>query len=331
MYVQKVCRGRKAGILANMRIAIQGETGSFSHEAALQFEPNATVLPCMLSADAFRELEEGGTDALAIPIENTLAGSVVEHFDLLYAREVHIAAETILPIRHNLIGLPGSTVASIRRVYSHPVALAQCRRFFADHPRIEPVPFYDTAGAVKQLVKLRDRHSGAIAGDRAALVYKGQILLPGVEDDPANFTRFLLVFAGPAGSAPPSGAAVPAGGAPSVGGTRIPGAKTAPGTADRRDGEPSQSSGEPAGPQKVSVALELQNAPGRLAAALTAAASAGANLTKVQSRPIPGQPWSFTFFLDAVVQNRPAADILIDRLRAVCLQVKELGRYQPAF
>jgi prephenate dehydratase len=79
------------------------------------------------------------------------------------------------------------------------------------------------------------------------------------------------------------------------------------------------------------VGLELQNAPGRLAAALTAAASAGANLTKVQSRPIPGQPWSFIFFLDAVVQNRPSADILIDRLRAVCLQVKELGRYQPAF
>jgi prephenate dehydratase len=286
-----------------MRIAIQGETGSFSHEAALQFEPSATVLPCMLSADAFRELEEGGTDALALPIENTLAGSVVEHFDLLYARDVHIVAETILPIRHNLIGLPGSTVESIRRVYSHPVALAQCRRFFADHPRIEPVPFYDTAGAVKQLVKLRDRHSGAIAGDRAALVYKGRILLAGVEDDPANFTRFLLVFAGPPGSSGTPGAG--AGNGP-----RFP--------------------GDMEGSQKVSLGFEVENAPGRLAAAFTAAASAGANLTKVQSRPIPGQPWSYSFFLDALVRNRVAADMLVDCLRAVTVRLKELGRYPSA-
>lgn len=286
-----------------MRIAIQGETGSFSHEAALQFEPGATVLPCMLSADAFHQLEQGDTDALALPIENTLAGSVVEHFDLLYARDVHIVAETILPIRHNLIGLPGSTIESIRRVYSHPVALAQCRRFFADHPRIEPVPFYDTAGAVKQLVKLRDRHSGAIAGDRAALVHKGLILLSGIEDNPANFTRFILVLAGLFGGAA--------------------GAVSSPTSAE-------PASADLAGNQKVTIGFEVADAPGSLAAALTAAASAGANLTKIQSRPIPGQPWSYTFFLDAMVPSRPAADALVTGLRAVCRRVKELGRYPPA-
>ncbi|MGI8771640.1 MAG: prephenate dehydratase [Acidobacteriaceae bacterium] len=311
-----------------MRIAIQGENGSFSHEAALQFEANATVLPCMLSADAFHQLEAGGTDALALPIENTLAGSVVEHFDLLYARDVRIVAETILPIRHNLIGLPGSTVESIRRVYSHPVALAQCRRFFADHPRIEPVPFYDTAGAVKQLVKLRDRHSGAIAGDRAALVHKGRILLAGIEDDPANFTRFVLVFPGAAGTPAFPGKAGPASAPDTVEG----GASDLP--VSPESAYPAEYSGkypgDLSGTQKVSFGFQVEDAPGRLAAALTAAAGAGANLTKIQSRPILGQPWSYTFFFDAVVQSPQAADALVERLRAACLRVKELGRYRPA-
>ncbi len=298
-----------------MRIAIQGETGSFSHEAALQFDAGASVVSCMLSADAFTQLETGATDALALPIENTLAGSVVEHFDLIYARDAHIVAETILPIRHTLIGLPGSTVDSIRRVYSHPVALAQCRRFFAEHPRIEPVPFYDTAGAVKQLVKLRDRHAGAIAGEHAALVHKGRILLSGIEDDPANFTRFVLVFPGPYGAGTGRREALP-----------DEPVDAASGAAS----DAAQFPGDLSGIQKVTLGFQVEDAPGKLAAALTAAAASGANLTKIQSRPVPGRPWSYTFFVDGIVQSPQAADALRERLATTCLRMKEMGRYRSA-
>jgi prephenate dehydratase len=176
-----------------MKIAIQGELGSFSHQAALVSVPRASILPCMLSADAFDELAKGKVDAIVIPMENTLAGSVVEHFDLIRERLVHIERETIVRIQHHLMGTPDSDLASVQRVYSHPVALAQCRNFFREHPGIEPLPFYDTAGAVKQIVQLRDRHSAAIAGIQAADIYGGLVLKNGVEDDPANYTRFVLV------------------------------------------------------------------------------------------------------------------------------------------
>jgi prephenate dehydratase len=181
-----------------MKIAIQGELGSFSHQAALVSVPKASIAPCMLSAEAFEQLVKGRVDALVIPIENTLAGSVVEHFDLLREHAVHIESETLIRIQHHVIGTADSDIASVQRIYSHPVALAQCRAFFREHPGIEPMAFYDTAGAVKQIVQLRDRHSAAIAGIQAADIYGGKVLLRAVEDDPANFTRFLLVRAGAA-------------------------------------------------------------------------------------------------------------------------------------
>jgi prephenate dehydratase len=185
-----------------MKIAIQGELGSFSHQAALRSIPNAEVLPCALSADAFERLRKGEVDAIMIPIENTLAGSVVEHYDLLREHSVSIERETVIRIEHNLIGIPGSTIEQVQRVYSHPVALAQCRRFFQQHPGIEPIAFYDTAGAVKEIIRLRDPRSAAIAGIQAADIYGGMVLARGVEDDDANFTRFLLVKGGTASTTP---------------------------------------------------------------------------------------------------------------------------------
>jgi prephenate dehydratase len=128
-----------------------------------------------------------------IPIENSLAGSVSEHFDLLLASDVKVERETLLRIRHNLIGISGATVADIDRVFSHPVALAQCRRFLADHPRMESYSFYDTAGSVKQLVELRDHHAAAIASSAAAQYYGADILVANIEDNPENYTRFFLV------------------------------------------------------------------------------------------------------------------------------------------
>lgn len=176
-----------------MRIAIQGEPGSFSHEAALKLVEDAVIAPFSLSADVFHALANREVDAAVIPIENSLAGSVSEHFDLLLAHGVKVDRETLLRIRHNLIGISGSTLDEIDRVFSHPVALAQCRRFLADHPRMEAYSFYDTAGSVKQLVELRDHHAGAIASVAAAEYYGAQVLQSDIEDNPENYTRFFLV------------------------------------------------------------------------------------------------------------------------------------------
>jgi prephenate dehydratase len=178
---------------SRMKIAIQGEAGSFSHEAATMLVSDAVIVPQSLSAEAFAALSSGVVEAAVIPIENSLAGSVLEHFDLLLSHDVKVERETLLRIRHNLIGISGVSAAEIDRVFSHPVALAQCRRFLAAHPRMEAFAFYDTAGSVKQLVELRDTHAGAIASAAAAQYYGAQILEAGIEDSPENFTRFFLV------------------------------------------------------------------------------------------------------------------------------------------
>ena len=178
---------------AGMKIAIQGEPGSFSHEAALKLVPGATIVPCTLSAEVFAALSEGKVDVAVIPIENSLAGSVSEHFDLLLTHDVKVERETLLRIRHNLIAIPGAAIGEIDRVFSHPVALAQCRRFLAEHPRMESFAYYDTAGSVKQLVELRDRHAAAIASTAAAAYYGAVVLQADIEDNPENFTRFFLV------------------------------------------------------------------------------------------------------------------------------------------
>lgn len=176
-----------------MQIAIQGESGSFSHEAALKFESQAAIVPCSFSAEVFAQVVGGKVDAAVIPIENSLAGSVVEHYDLLLTQEVAVERELLLRIRHNLIGVPGTSIERVHRVYSHPVALAQCRRIFEKHPSMEAVPYYDTAGSVKQLMELRDRSSAAIASAQAAAHYGGEVLAANVEDNPENYTRFFLI------------------------------------------------------------------------------------------------------------------------------------------
>jgi prephenate dehydratase len=176
-----------------MKIGIQGEPGSFSHEAALKLVEDAVITPFSLSADVFQALVNHDVEAAVIPIENSLAGSVSEHFDLLLQHDVKVERETLLRIRHNLIGISGTSIGEIDRVFSHPVALAQCRRFLADHPRMEAYSFYDTAGSVKQLVELRDHHAAAIASASAAEYYGAQILEPDIEDNPENYTRFFLV------------------------------------------------------------------------------------------------------------------------------------------
>jgi prephenate dehydratase len=176
-----------------MKVAIQGEAGAFSHEAARRMVPGCTIVPCARSREVFDRLEGGSVNVAVIPIENSLAGSVAEHFDLLLAREVFIQREFRLRIVHNLIAAPGVKVKDLRRAYSHPVALDQCRDFFQRHRGIEAVNFYDTAGSVKYVTEKRLADAAGIAGKQAAAVYKGRILKAGIEDDKRNFTRFFLV------------------------------------------------------------------------------------------------------------------------------------------
>jgi prephenate dehydratase len=179
-----------------MKIAIQGELGAFSHEAALRMVPGCKVVPCARSAEVFDRVGNGSVAGAVIPIENSLAGSVAEHFDLLLSRDVFILAEFRLRIVHNLIAAPGVGLREIRQVFSHPVALEQCRDFFKKHREIEPVAFYDTAGSVKHVVEKSLHDAAGIAAKQAAHAYGAKILKAGIEDNKQNFTRFFYIRRG---------------------------------------------------------------------------------------------------------------------------------------
>src|SRR5262245_37935901 len=172
------------------KVAIQGERGSFSHQAALKMAAGAEIMACARSVEALSSIKSGRAAAAVIPVENTLAGPVGEHLDLLLEREVFIHGELRLRIEHNLIAAPGTRFKDIRRVFSHPVALDQCRNFFRRHRAAAATPFYDTAGAVKHVVDGRLPDAAAIAGQQAAREYGGSVLRSGLEDHKGNFTRF---------------------------------------------------------------------------------------------------------------------------------------------
>ena len=180
-----------------IRIAIQGEPGSNSHMAAVQVYGAAVeIVPCSLSAEVFERVEEGSVAAAVLPIENSLHGSVAEHYDYLLEHDVSIAGETTLRIRHNVIAMPGVALADIRRISSHPVALSQCRLWLRAHPEIEVVPGYDTAGSVKTLMAEGRRDWAGIAPILAAQQYGAEVLVAGIEDHPENFTRFYVLRKG---------------------------------------------------------------------------------------------------------------------------------------
>src|SRR4029453_11595982 len=166
--------------------------------------PGIEILPRTTFDELFDSVVEKKADRALVPIENSLHGSIHENYDRLKNRPLHIVGETQLRIRQCLIGRPGSSVATIRRVASHPVALAQCRRFFAERPQVEAVTAYDTAGAVQDLLRGGLQTQGAIASRLAAELYGGQVLLEGIEDDPENYTRFLIVSRESVLAAPPS-------------------------------------------------------------------------------------------------------------------------------
>lgn len=177
-----------------MRVAFQGEPGAFSEEAALELlGENISTVPRATFDLAFRSIADGLADAVLAPVENSLAGSVVRVYDLLLTSNLGIVAETILPIEHHLIGCPGSALASLRSVASHPMALAQCENFFLAHPQLKRVPAEDTAGSVREALARGDKSCAGIAGRRAATHYGGVVLAASIQDNPENFTRFVLL------------------------------------------------------------------------------------------------------------------------------------------
>jgi len=277
------------------KIAFQGERGAFSEEAARQLlGPRITLIPCARFEDVFRSLKERRTTGAVIPIENTLAGSVHENYDLLLNFDLPIVAETSVRIVHNLIAANSVKFSRIRRVFSHPVALNQCLRFFAENPQIERVPFYDTAGSVKMIVEEKLEDAGAIASAIAAETYGARILHKSIEDDRQNFTRFFLLRRpqdlrkSSAGSRPPD-----------------------------RDTQ-----------WKTSLVFTTRNIPGALFRALAAFALRDLNLTKIESRPLRGKPWEYLFYLDFLgeVDSQPVRNAL-NHLKELADVLRVLGCY----
>ena len=271
------------------RIAIQGERGSNSHMAALEMLGAVEVVPCGVSAEVIDAVLSGRVDAAVLPIENSLHGSVAEHYDLLLESAVRIDAESLLRIRHNLIASPGVRLEEIRTVLSHPVALSQCRKFLGELKQAKAVPFYDTAGSVKHLMEEGLRDTAGVAPVLAATEYGGEVLVEGIEDHAQNFTRFHLL---------------------------------------RRDADARAEGFGVA--NKLTLAFAVEHRPGTLVAALELLRDVGVDLTKIESRPVPGKPWEYVFYVELRYAEEAMADRAVESLGARCGMVKELGRYAAA-
>ncbi|MBI4877289.1 MAG: prephenate dehydratase [Acidobacteria bacterium] len=274
------------------RVSFQGEKGAFSQQAALQLlGPAIEVVPCQRFDDLFRSLENRTAGAAVVPIENTLHGSVHENYDHLLRFEFPIVAETSVRIVHNLIAPPGVPFRAVRRVYSHPVALNQCLKFFERYPELVREPFYDTAGSVKMVMEERPEGVAAIASSVAAGIYGGAILKSSIEDDRQNFTRFFLLRRPE--DVPPL-AKVPAG----------------------------------KGKWKTSLVFTLKNMPGSLFRALGAFALRDINLAKIESRPLRGKPWEYLFYVDLIGRlDEPRLNNALGHLGELADFLRVLGCY----
>ena len=178
------------------RVAFQGERGAFSEEAAHRLlGPEIELVPRRTFADLYNSLDNGVADYLLAPVENSIAGVVQPSVDLLRTSSLKVLDEVQIKIEQHLIGCPGATLDTIRSVQSHPVALAQCSRFFQTHPQLNPVTADDTAGSVAEVMRRGDPKCAAIAGQRAAEIYGGSIIRKSIQDHSDNYTRFVLLSA----------------------------------------------------------------------------------------------------------------------------------------
>ena len=265
-----------------MRVAYQGEPGAYSEEAGHGYFSNPTMVPQKSFDDVFAAVTSDVCDSGLIPIENSLAGSIHQNYDLLLANDLHIVGEYLLRVRHCLIGLPGSKFAEIKKAISHPQALGQCAGFLKEKG-IQPSPVYDTAGSVKMLKESGDTDTAAIASKIAADIYDMQILEEGIEDNPENYTRFLEIAKAPV---------------------------------------------EPKNESKTSIVFTLKNEPGALFKSLSVFALREIDLTKIESRPLPGKPWEYLFYIDFIgAIGTKSTKRALNHLEEYALMLRILGSY----
>jgi prephenate dehydratase len=272
--------------------AYQGTRGSNSEDACIDLlSPSAKLLPRTTLEDVFKAVTRGEAKYGVVPVENTLAGTIHACYDLLFEHDLKIVGETVRHILFQLIAPPGVALNDLRRALSHPKALEQCEKFFRQHSQIQPVPEYDTAGAVEIVIKQDRRDSAAIATRRAAEVYGGVILAEAIQDHLENYTRFLLIT--------PSAS---------------PAAPVKVGTSDAD--------------YKTTIVFSVGNAPGALYHSLRPFAERRIDLAKIESRPLRGSPFEYLFYLDLIgrADSAPIADSLAE-LRAQAKTLRVLGTF----
>ncbi len=192
-------RPARKGAHVSDAVAFQGEHGAFSEKAARQFfGESAKVSPSGSFREVFEKVVSGDTAFGIVPVENTLGGSIHQNYDLLVEHDVHIVGETKLRVVHNLIANPGTKLGEIQRIYAHPQAAAQCEKFLRAHPSWSILQVYDTAGSVKMIKEEKALDAAAIASAQAALRFGMEVLKEGIESDPQNFTRFIVIAREPA-------------------------------------------------------------------------------------------------------------------------------------
>lgn len=183
----------KAGKIDTMRVAFQGERGAFSEGAVYTFfGQSADVKPCRNLSNVFESVEKGKTKFGVVPIENSLEGSVNQTYDLFLEHNLKVCGETVIRIVHCLIAHPETQLKSVNTVYSHPQALAQCRKFL-ERLGSRLIPTFDTAGSVKMIKDEGLKDAGAVASERAAEIYGMKVLAKEIEDAPNNYTRFFVL------------------------------------------------------------------------------------------------------------------------------------------
>jgi prephenate dehydratase len=175
------------------KVAFQGVPGAYSEDAVIRFFGEVDTLPCPDFGDLGRALKEGRASHAMLPVENSIEGSVSRANDLLIENDFTVIGEVTVPIRHCLISHPGTAEEDVKRVYSHPQALAQCRKYLEAHPDWEKVPAYDTAGSVKLVEERNENGEAAIASDRAADRYRMDVVRRDIQDSVDNQTRFLVI------------------------------------------------------------------------------------------------------------------------------------------
>lgn len=274
-----------------LKVAFQGERGAFSEEAGRRlFGDDAETLPQRSFGAMFEAVASGAADCAMAPIENTLAGSIIANYDLLLEHDLTIVGEVVLRIVHNLIAPPGVKVSHIKRIYSQAPAIAQCERFLATLPDVQVIPAYDTAGSVKMVMESGRRDEAAIAGRGAATAWGAEILATGIETNAQNYTRFFVLA--------------------------------------RPDRGPELAARVTGGARKTSIVFRVGNKPGALYRCLAAFADESIDLTKIESRPIEGRPWEYSFYLDFLGDRADGpVQRAMARLTGIAENLRVLGSY----